>query len=67
SESGFEELDTTVEDNPWVSSPSGYESLPYSIEGSVARYGRTEQHSPLEYQGFEGICRFIEQCDAAKR
>ncbi|TKA68150.1 hypothetical protein B0A49_07519 [Cryomyces minteri] len=67
SESGFEELDAAVEDNPWICSPSGYDSLPYSSEGSVARYERTEQHSPLEYQGFEGIYRFIEQCDAAKR
>ena len=59
-----------VEDNPWLSSPSGYESL-HSSElddsGRVYEKHGDSKHSPLEYQGIEGIYRFIEQCDAATR
>jgi len=61
----YEEIDHT---NPWLSSPSGYDSLHSSeAEDAMACYQRAEQHSPLEYQGIEGIYRFIEQCDAAQR
>ena len=59
SDHGFE--DVLAEENPWLSSPSGYESV-----RSGSEY-RSEKHSPLEYQGFEGIYRFIEQCDSARR
>ncbi|KAF2088962.1 hypothetical protein K490DRAFT_38730 [Saccharata proteae CBS 121410] len=56
------EADECFDENPWLSSPSGYESLHESeIEDADSA------NSPLEYQGFEGIYRFIEQCDAAKR
>lgn len=49
-------------DNPWLSSPSGYESLHVSdAEGSY------DLHSPLEYQGIEGIYRFMEQCEPRSR
>lgn len=63
--SSVSELDLEEEDNPWAfdadhSSPSGYESLHYESSDSA-------KHDPLEYQGFEGIYRFIEQCDAARR
>lgn len=39
---------------------SDYESLHYSSE-------REDAQSPLEYQNFEGIYRFIEQCDSHRR
>ena len=59
------ELGLEEDDNPWASdsdhsSVSGYESLRYQSSGSA-------KHDPLEYQGFEGIYKFIEQCDAARR
>lgn len=58
--------------DPWRSSesmPSGYESVHYSSGESRRGQDCNEQvaGSPLEYQGFEGIYRFIEQCDAARR
>lgn len=47
-------------ENPWLSSPSGYESLHASeLEESM------DLHTPLEYQGIEGIYRFMEQCESS--
>lgn len=43
---------------------SDYESLHYSSTGS---HEQEAAHTPLEYQGFEGIYRFIEQCDSHRR
>jgi hypothetical protein len=58
SEDGFEDFEE-LEGNPWLSSPSGYESLHASdMEGSI------DIHTPLEYQGIEGIYRFMEQCES---
>lgn len=55
----FEDLD---DENPWLSSPSGYESLHESDleedEGSLT--------TPMEYQGIEGIYRFMEHCETAR-
>lgn len=60
SEDGFDFED--LAENPWVSSPSGYESLHASdMEESV------DLHTPLEYQGIEGIYRFMEQCESTHR
>jgi hypothetical protein len=59
-----------VEENPWISSPSGYESLHSSELDDSGRVYETQsdsRYTPLEYQGIEGIYRFIEQCDAAAR
>lgn len=59
--------DTGLEDilvespNSRLSSPSGYESV-----RSGSEYG-SNKHDPLEYQGFEGIYRFIEELDSARR
>lgn len=60
SDSDFEDV---LAENPWLSSPSGYESV---RSGSGSEYG-SDKHSPLEYQGFEGIYRFIEELDSVKR
>jgi hypothetical protein len=49
-------------DNPWISSPSGYGSIQHGdLEES------SDFHSPLEYQGIEGIYRFMEQCESTHR
>ena len=58
SESGMEEV--YLED-PLSPSPSGYESVRTS-----SSYG-SNKHNPLEYQGFEGIYRFIEELDSVRR
>jgi hypothetical protein len=46
-------------ENPWNSSQSGYESLRDSEIGESM-----DEHTPLEYQGVEGIFRFMEQCES---
>jgi len=63
SESGMDDYDM-VQGNPWLSnesSPSGYESMHSPSDEAPA------ESDPLEYQDFEGIYRFIEMCDAARR
>ena len=59
SDSGLEDI---IEENPWLSSsPSGFESV-----RSGSDY-ESHHNDPLEYQGFEGIYRFIEELDSVKR
>ncbi|KAF2496060.1 hypothetical protein BU16DRAFT_526592 [Lophium mytilinum] len=53
----FEDLG---DENPWLSSPSGYESL-HTSEAEDSG----DLHTPLEYQGIEGIYRFMEHCESA--
>lgn len=62
SENGMD-FDLIDEGNPWLSSssPSGYESL-HTSEAEDAM----DLHTPLEYQGFEGIYRFMEQCESSR-
>ncbi|PSN73199.1 hypothetical protein BS50DRAFT_568776 [Corynespora cassiicola Philippines] len=60
SENGMDFEDLTYEPNPWISSPSGYESLHSS---DLEEF--TDMHTPLEYQGLEGIYRFMEQCESS--
>jgi len=74
SANGFEDLinEDFELSNPWNSSPSGYESLhtsdvsdgpaPFEFEG---RESWRDTTTPLEYQGFEGVWRFMEQCESA--
>jgi hypothetical protein len=67
-ELGFEEM---VE-NPWLSSPSGYSSLHPSEDDVAALFQPQRQHLPTQshatdYEGLEGIYRFIEECDGARR
>lgn len=56
--------------NPWESdspsTPSGYETLHYSSPSHSSRHTGVESAGPLEYQGLEGIYRFIEECDTAR-
>lgn len=56
--------DDMLAENPWLSSPSGYESV-RSGSGYVSAGSKSD--SPLEYQGFEGIYRFIEELDSVRR
>jgi len=57
----FEDLG---DENPWLSSPSGYESLHTSDAGSEAIDDSHNLHTPYEYQGIEGIYRFMEHCES---
>lgn len=58
-EEQFEPIGGMEESNPWLSSPSGYES----IESSHLVSEAADKSSPLEFQGFEGLYRFMEMCD----
>lgn len=66
----FEEVDG-IDANPWLSSPSGYSSLHGSDEGDVARYFESVKSKSMqqssEYEGLEGVYKFLEECDRAKR
>jgi hypothetical protein len=67
SEDGYE-FEDGVEENPWISSPSGYDSLHTSdVEDSMVLADTHDMHTPLEYQGIEGIYRFLEQCEPHRR
>ncbi|KAI5923291.1 hypothetical protein F4810DRAFT_214432 [Camillea tinctor] len=51
---------STMEDNPWLSSPDleGYESMSPPISSGV--------HCSDDLEGLEGIYRFLEECDRAQ-
>ena len=67
SEDGLD-FEDVGDNNPWLSSPSGYESLHTSDIDDFATFRETpNHHTPLEYQGIEGIYRFIEQCESTRR
>ncbi|KAF2131323.1 hypothetical protein P153DRAFT_192551 [Dothidotthia symphoricarpi CBS 119687] len=59
SENGFDDFVDLDEENPWLSeSLSGYESL------HTSEVGDTDLHTPFEYQGVEGMYRFLAQCES---
>lgn len=64
----FGEVET--EENPWLSA-SGYSSLNGSDEGDAAPYlsdgTQVQMPSSSAYEGLEGICKFLEECDRARR
>jgi hypothetical protein len=59
-------VDLHEDGNPYLSSPSGYETL-RSSEVFDSGHPRADHGMPLEYQSFDGIYRFIELCDNARR
>ncbi|KAF8865456.1 hypothetical protein BDZ45DRAFT_736018 [Acephala macrosclerotiorum] len=60
---GFEEVEEVLEDNPWL---DGYESM--ESEGESAYFTKpSEMHQSSDYEGLEGIYRFLEHCDNARR
>lgn len=59
SDTGFEDIAGEELSTPWLTS-SEYQSVHSGSLGS-------NKHDPLEYQGFEGIYRFIEELDSVRR
>lgn len=45
-------------DNPWLSEPEGYESMSPPMSSG--------EHCSTEFEGLEGIYRFLEECDRAQ-
>ncbi|KAG0649582.1 hypothetical protein D0Z07_4005 [Hyphodiscus hymeniophilus] len=59
----YEEIDD-VDANPWL---EGYESMEGSESGSAYFTKPSEHPNTSDYEGLEGIYRFIEQCDNSRR
>jgi hypothetical protein len=59
-----------VRENPWLSSPSGYSSL-HSSDHEVRAFfepAPVDDVNPASnYEGLEGVYRFLEECDGARR
>ncbi|RAO65462.1 uncharacterized protein BHQ10_001474 [Talaromyces amestolkiae] len=54
--------------NPWVSSPSGFSSVGVSDLGDREFFAELSPHggdSHSDYEGVQGIYKFLEQCDLA--
>jgi hypothetical protein len=61
----FEEVEEVTLDNPWL---DGYESMDDASEGESAYFNKpSPQQNSSDYEGLEGIYRFLEQCDNARR
>jgi len=62
--SEFSDMVDMLADDACLSSLSGYQSVRSPNRSSEYE---SDTHNPLEYQGFEGIYRFIEELDAVRR
>jgi len=61
----YQEVDEEIMDNPWLDE---YESMDLISEGESAYFSKpTEHQNSSDYEGLEGIYRFIEQCDNSRR
>jgi len=69
SQSGHDyEAVEVIVDNPWLSSPEGYESMSDFSETESMFFGPTDEVlESSDYEGLEGIYRFLEQCDNSRR
>jgi hypothetical protein len=60
----FEEIEEFAE-NPWL---EGYETMEEASEGGSAYFTKPSEHqNSSDYEGLEGIYRFLEQCDKSRR
>jgi hypothetical protein len=61
----YEEIQEEIMDNPWMNE---YESMDEISEGESAYFTKpSEHHNSSDYEGLEGIYRFLEQCDSSRR
>jgi hypothetical protein len=61
----YEEIQYEIEDNPWM---NGYESRDETYEGESAYFTKLSEHqNSSDFEGLEGIYRFLEQCDNSRR
>ena len=57
-----------VEESPWLSDYSSLHDSEHNVEGmSPPRKRQRRGQSASDYEGLEGIYRFLEQCDSATR
>jgi hypothetical protein len=66
----FEDSPVFADKNPWISSSSGYSSINVSELGDRAFFPEVSSagfhESASEYEGVEGIHRFLAECDRAE-
>jgi hypothetical protein len=56
-----------LEENPWLSLPEGYETMDDLSETESMYFERSgDPPGSSDYEGLEGIYRFIEECDNAR-
>jgi len=61
----FEDVEEEILDNPWI---DGYGSMDDVSEAESAYFSKSSpQQNSSDYEGLEGIYRFLEQCDNARR
>ncbi|KAK0104757.1 hypothetical protein ONS95_005027 [Cadophora gregata] len=61
----YEELEEDIIHNSWI---EGYESLENDSDGESAYFTKTSgQPNSSDYEGLEGIYRFLEHCDNSRR
>jgi hypothetical protein len=57
-----------MEKNLWLSSPEGYETMEDFSETESMYFSRSNpRQESSDYEGLEGICRFLEECDTYRR
>ena len=60
----YEDIEDVAED-PWV---EGYESMEEASESGSVYFNKPSEHeNSSDYEGLEGIYRFLEQCDNSRR
>jgi hypothetical protein len=62
----YEPLDDIL-DNPWLPSPEGYETMEELSDTESMYFVQPDKAQSSDYEGLEGIYRFIENCDNARR
>ncbi|EKD15926.1 uncharacterized protein L3040_003217 [Drepanopeziza brunnea f. sp. 'multigermtubi'] len=61
----YDDFQEDIIENPWV---EGYESLEDSSDGESVYFSKqSSPHDSSDYEGLEGIYRFLEQCDNNRR
>ena len=61
----YEVIEENIIENPWM---EGYESMDEVSEGESAYFTKATEHpSSSDYEGLEGIYKFLEQCDKSRR
>ncbi|KAH9216747.1 hypothetical protein DL95DRAFT_334858 [Leptodontidium sp. 2 PMI_412] len=61
----YEDFEEDIMDNPWI---EGYESLEDGSDGESAYFTKPSEHpNSSDYEGLEGIYRFLEHCDNSRR
>lgn len=56
-------FDEVIQDNPWMSGPSHHPDPEDGYESMSPPVGHSGEHVSEDFEGLEGIYRFLEECD----